>query len=141
MSARPAPRVSSVGITDYAQGELGDVVFVNMPKVGDKFAHQAFGTIEAVKAVSDLYSPLAGEVTEVNGALEPIPPREQVPYEKAWMIRLKATNPASSTRCSPPRPTGPISAPDPEDEVSLTPRPGVEHSGAPSFLEPDRAKA
>ena len=59
--------VVRIGITDYAQGELGDVVFVNLPKVGDKLdGHQSFGTIEAVKAVSELYAPVAGEVVEVN---------------------------------------------------------------------------
>ena len=59
--------VVTIGITDYAQGELGDVVYVELPKVGQKFgAHDVFGTIEAVKAVSELFSPLAGEVVEVN---------------------------------------------------------------------------
>ena len=71
-SRAPAtPRSSAIGITDYAQGELGDVVFVNLPKPGDKLdGHQSFGTIEAVKAVSELYSPVAGEVVEVNAALD-----------------------------------------------------------------------
>jgi glycine cleavage system H protein len=65
------PAVVRIGITDYAQGELGDVVFVNLPKAGDRLeAHQAFGTIEAVKAVSELYSPVAGTVDEVNSALD-----------------------------------------------------------------------
>jgi glycine cleavage system H protein len=81
----------TIGITDYAQGELGDVVFINLPKVGDKFAaHQAFGTIEAVKAVSDLYAPVAGQVTEVNTALDQDPAAvNRSPYEDGWMIRLK----------------------------------------------------
>lgn len=85
-----------VGITDYAQGELGDVVFVNLPKAGQQFsAHQAFGTIEAVKAVSDLYCPVAGEVLAVNAALEGDPAAvNRSPYEDGWMIRLKAGNPA-----------------------------------------------
>ena len=85
-----------VGITDYAQGELGDVVFVNLPKAGQKFAaHQAFGTIEAVKAVSDLFCPVAGEVVEVNGALDGDPALvNRSPYNEGWMIRLKADNPA-----------------------------------------------
>ncbi len=88
--------VVTVGITDYAQGELGDVVFVNLPKVGDHFAaHQAFGTIEAVKAVSDLYSPAAGTVTEVNGALDADPAVvNRDPFGAGWMIRLKLDNPA-----------------------------------------------
>jgi glycine cleavage system H protein len=85
-----------IGITDYAQGELGDVVFVNLPKVGDRFgAHQAFGTIEAVKAVSDLYTPVAGEVLAVNGALDADPAAvNRSPYADGWMVRLKADNPA-----------------------------------------------
>ena len=85
-----------VGITDYAQGELGDVVFVNLPKPGQSFAaHQAFGTIEAVKAVSDLFCPVAGEVTAVNAALDADPAVvNRSPYEDGWMIRLKASNPA-----------------------------------------------
>lgn len=88
--------VIEIGITDYAQGELGDVVFVNLPKVGDSFAsHQAFGTIEAVKAVSDLYSPVAGEVVEVNSALDTDPALvNRTPFSDGWMIRLKASNPA-----------------------------------------------
>jgi glycine cleavage system H protein len=65
------PNVYVVGITDFAQGELGDVVFVDLPKVGAKLgAHDVFGTIEAVKAVSELYSPIAGEVVEINGRLD-----------------------------------------------------------------------
>jgi glycine cleavage system H protein len=85
-----------VGITDYAQGELGDVVFVNLPKSGQKFdAHQAFGTIEAVKAVSDLFCPVAGEVVGVNDALDGDPAVvNRAPYTDGWMIRLKASNPA-----------------------------------------------
>ena len=88
--------VVTVGITDYAQGELGDVVFVNLPKAGQKFdAHQAFGTIEAVKAVSDLYCPVAGEVLAVNPALDGDPAVvNRSPYAEGWMIRLKASNAA-----------------------------------------------
>ena len=89
------PAVVTVGITDYAQGELGDVVFVNLPKPGDKFtAHQSFGTIEAVKAVSDLYTPVAGEVTEVNSQLEASPDLvNRDPYGEGWMVKLKVANP------------------------------------------------
>lgn len=85
-----------IGITDYAQGELGDVVFVNLPSVGATYtAHQAFGTIEAVKAVSDLYCPVAGEVVEVNSALDADPASvNRSPYEDGWIIRLRASNPA-----------------------------------------------
>lgn len=89
------PAVAIIGITDYAQGELGDVVFVNLPRVGEKFAAQAvFGTIEAVKAVSDLYCPVAGEVTEVNAKLDASPDLvNRDPYGDGWMVKLKVTNP------------------------------------------------
>ncbi len=85
-----------VGITDYAQGELGDVVFVNLPKAGDALtAHQVFGTIEAVKAVADLYAPLAGTVVEVNGTLDTDPAVvNRDPYGDGWMIKLRLANPA-----------------------------------------------
>ncbi|MEW5928061.1 MAG: glycine cleavage system protein GcvH [Gemmatimonadota bacterium] len=83
--------VVAVGITDYAQGELGDVVFVELPKVGDTFAAmQVFGTIEAVKAVSELYSPVAGEVVEVNGALDANPALvNSDPYGEGWMVKMR----------------------------------------------------
>ena len=86
--------VVQVGITDYAQGELGDVVFVNLPKKGDKFgAHAVFGTIEAVKAVSELYSPLAGEVVEVNAAIDANPAAvNSDPYGAGYLIRLKVAD-------------------------------------------------
>ena len=85
-----------VGITDYAQGELGDVVFVNLPKPGDALAaHQVFGTIEAVKAVADLYAPLAGTVVEVNGALDADPAVvNRDPYGTGWMVKLRLANAA-----------------------------------------------
>jgi glycine cleavage system H protein len=90
------PATVRIGITDYAQGELGDVVFVNLPKAGEQFtAHQSFGTIEAVKAVSDLYSPIAGEVTEVNAALESDPAVvNRDPYGNGWMVKLRMANPS-----------------------------------------------
>jgi glycine cleavage system H protein len=90
------PAIVRIGITDYAQGELGDVVFVNLPKPGDKVdGHQSFGTIEAVKAVSELYAPVAGEVVEVNGALESDPAVvNRDPYGDGWMITLRLKNPA-----------------------------------------------
>jgi glycine cleavage system H protein len=83
--------VLTVGITDYAQGELGDVVFLNLPKAGDAVtAHQPFGTIEAVKAVSELFSPVNGVVLEVNGALESDPAAvNRDPYGTGWMVRLR----------------------------------------------------
>ena len=88
-----------IGITDYAQGELGDIVFVNLPKVGDRFeAHQAFGVVEAVKAVSDLYCPVAGEVVAVNAALDADPGVvNRDPYGDGWMIALKPADPAAVT--------------------------------------------
>ena len=91
------PGVVLIGVTDYAQGELGDVVFVNLPKVGDRFgAHQPFGTIEAVKAASDLYCPVAGQVVAVNQGLDADPASvNRAPYDDGWMIRLKADDPAA----------------------------------------------
>ena len=88
--------VVQVGITDYAQGELGDVVFVELPKAGSSFGRRdVFGTIEAVKAVSELYSPVAGTVTEVNGGLEGDPALvNRDPYGGGWMIKLRVKNPA-----------------------------------------------
>ena len=85
-----------IGITDYAQGELGDVVYVDLPTVGKKFAKmEPFGTIEAVKAVSELYCPVTGEVVEVNAALEADPALvNKDPYGAGWMIRLRVTNSA-----------------------------------------------
>jgi glycine cleavage system H protein len=85
------PAVVRVGITDYAQGELGDVVYVNLPKPGQRLAaHESFGTIEAVKAVSELYSPLAGEVVEVNTALDGDPAVvNRDPYGDGWMVALR----------------------------------------------------
>lgn len=80
-----------IGITDYAQGELGDVVYVELPQAGDHFGvGEAFGTIEAVKAVSELYCPVAGEVVEANDALEADPALvNSDPYGEGWMIRLR----------------------------------------------------
>jgi glycine cleavage system H protein len=86
--------VFQVGITDYAQGELGDVVYVELPSVGDKFTRMdVFGTVEAVKAVSDLYSPISGEVVEVNGSLANSPDVvNKDPYGAGWMLKLRVTN-------------------------------------------------
>ena len=83
--------VYQVGITDYAQGELGDVVYVELPAVGESLEKGAtFGTIEAVKAVSDLYCPVAGEIVAVNESLEDDPASvNSDPYGAGWMIRLR----------------------------------------------------
>ena len=91
-----ADDVVDIGITDYAQGELGDVVYVDLPKIGDTFSRmEPFGTIEAVKAVSELYCPVAGEVVEVNEALEADPSLvNKDPYGGGWMVRLRVKNPA-----------------------------------------------
>ena len=88
------PAVVQVGITDYAQGELGDVVYVELPKVGSTYGRMdVFGTIEAVKAVSELFSPLAGEVVEVNGRLDKEPALvNNDPYGDGWMIKLRLKN-------------------------------------------------
>ncbi len=90
-----AEAVVAIGITDYAQGELGDVVFVELPAVGDAFERMdVFGTIEAVKAVSELFAPLAGEVVAVNEVLDEDPALvNSDPYQEGWMIRLRVRNP------------------------------------------------
>jgi glycine cleavage system H protein len=90
--------VVTVGITDYAQGELGDVVYVELPKVGATFgAHDVFGTVDAVKAVSELFSPLAGEVIEVNSRLDGEPALvNSDPYGDGWMIKLRVTGDRST---------------------------------------------
>lgn len=83
-----------VGITDYAQQQLGDVVYVDLPEVGAKLKQgQSFGTIESVKAVSELYSPVSGEVAEVNTALKDKPEMTNKDPHATWMVVLKLTNP------------------------------------------------
>jgi len=88
--------VATIGITDYAQQELGDVVFVEMPKVGARLkAGASFGTVESVKAVSDIYAPVSGEVVEANGELQNTP--EQInsdPHGSAWLVKVRLANPA-----------------------------------------------
>ena len=88
------PKVVAIGITDYAQGELGDIVYLELPAVGASFnKHDVFGTIEAVKAVSELFSPLSGEVVEVNAKLEKEPQLvNSAPYTDGWMVKLKLTD-------------------------------------------------
>lgn len=87
--------VGTIGITDHAQAELGDVVYVELPSVGDKIAAgQSFGTIESVKAVSELYAPVSGEVTEVHEELIDQPELvNEDPHGEAWMIRVKLADP------------------------------------------------
>jgi glycine cleavage system H protein len=90
--------VATVGITDYAQNALGDVVYIELPTVGDKFAsHEAVGSVESVKAVSEVFTPIAGEVVDVNGGLNDTP--EVVnsdAYEGGWMIKVKMDNPGEA---------------------------------------------
>jgi glycine cleavage system H protein len=85
--------VVEIGITDYAQGELGDIVYIELPKVGTKFGkHDVFGTIEAVKAVSELFAPIAGEVVAINDRLDKEPALvNSDPYGAGWMIRVRAS--------------------------------------------------
>jgi len=91
--------VGTIGITEYAQGELGDVVFVELPAVGTTLTQgKAFGTIEAVKAVSDLYAPISGQVTEVNKKVQETPEVvNKDPYGDGWMIKVKLANPTEAT--------------------------------------------
>ena len=87
---------ATIGITDHAQDELGDVVFVELPEEGDTFdAGESFGTVESVKAVSDLYAPVGGEVVEVNSALEDAPENiNEDPYGEGWIVKLRTTDEA-----------------------------------------------
>jgi len=87
--------VATIGITDFAQGELGDIVYVEIETEGDDLEKEAiFGTVEAVKTVSDLFMPLSGKVIEVNGDLESAPESvNQNPYEAGWMIKVEMSNP------------------------------------------------
>lgn len=88
------PDVVEIGITDYAQGELGDIVYVELPEVGATFeANDVFGTVEAVKAVSELFCPLGGEIVEINERLDGEPALINTePYDGGWMIRLRVSN-------------------------------------------------
>jgi len=88
--------VAKIGITDYAQHELGDVVFVEVPRVGAKVeAGKTFGTVESVKAVSDIYAPASGEVVEANEVLHGTPEKINTdPHGEGWLIKVKLANPA-----------------------------------------------
>lgn len=90
---------ATVGITDHAQHQLGDVVYVELPKVGDRFdSAEPFGSVESVKAASEVYMPVSGEVIEVNESIvdssEKVHPINADPYGAGWMIRIKLENPA-----------------------------------------------
>ena len=86
--------IAVVGITDYAQNSLGDVVYVELPKVGEQFAsNEPFGSVESVKAVSEVFSPISGNIAGVNETLNDEPEKvNQDPYGEGWMIRVKMTN-------------------------------------------------
>jgi len=88
--------VGTIGITDYAQNELGDVVFVELPKPGAKVqAGKSFGTVESVKAVSEIYAPVSGDVVEANADLETTPEKlNSDPHKAAWLIRVKLADQA-----------------------------------------------
>jgi glycine cleavage system H protein len=87
--------VGAIGITDYAQHELGDVVFVEMPKVGAQMkAGESFGSVESVKAVSDIFMPVAGEITEINALLLDSPETiNRDPHGTAWLVKIRVTDP------------------------------------------------
>lgn len=86
--------IATIGITDFAQGELGDIVYIDVETVGQTLdIEQVFGTVEAVKTVSDLFMPVSGEVIELNGALDTSPELvNQDPYGEGWIIKVKMTN-------------------------------------------------
>ncbi|MNE75438.1 Glycine cleavage system H protein [compost metagenome] len=88
--------VATIGITDFAQGELGDIVYVEIETVGETFDHEeVFGSVEAVKTVSDLFMPVSGEIIEFNEGLESNPEAvNKDPYGDGWMIKVKMTNPS-----------------------------------------------
>lgn len=90
--------VATIGVTDFAQSELGDVVFVEIETEGETLAKdEVFGTVEAVKTVSDLFMPVSGEVIEVNAELEDAPESvNEAPYDNGWMIKVRMSNPAEA---------------------------------------------
>ena len=91
---------ATIGITDFAQGELGDIVYVDIPSVGQEVVeHAVFGTVEAVKTVSDLFMPISGKVLEVNKVLDGSPEKvNSDPYGEGWMIKLEMKNPADGAK-------------------------------------------
>ena len=92
--------IATIGITDYAQHSLGDVVYIDMPRVGDHFGtHEAFGSVESVKAVSEIFTPLAGTVTEVNDGINDTPEAvNNDAYGDGWMVKLKMDNPLEADK-------------------------------------------
>ena len=90
--------VATIGVTDYAQSSLGDVVYIDMPRAGDRFgAHEAFGSVESVKAVSEIFTPIGGEVSEVNEGLNDTPELvNSDPYGGGWMVKLRMDKPGEA---------------------------------------------
>jgi glycine cleavage system H protein len=87
--------IGTIGITDYAQNSLGDIVYVDAPKVGDTVtANKTFGSVESVKAVSDLFSPVSGKVTEINESLKTEPDKINADAHGTWIIKVELSNPA-----------------------------------------------
>ena len=95
---KPSGETARIGISDYAQDQLGDIVFVELPGIGDSFEKgDEFGTLESVKAVSELYMPVGGEITAVNETLEDAPELvNNDPYGEGWMIEIKVSNPSEA---------------------------------------------
>ena len=91
--------IAFIGVTDFAQGELGDVVFIEIETLGETLEkEEVFGTIEAVKTVSDMFMPVGGEIVEVNSALEETPDVvNKDPYGKGWMVKIKITDPSQTS--------------------------------------------
>ncbi len=87
--------IAVIGITDHAQDQLGDVVYVELPKAGEEFAaHESFGSVESVKAVSEIFTPVSGKVAEANGSLTDAPEKVNAdPYGEGWMIKIKMSRP------------------------------------------------
>jgi glycine cleavage system H protein len=103
---------ATIGITDYAQNSLGDITYVQLPKVGAALkAGETFGVVESVKAASDLYAPVAGTVVAVNEALNSAPETvNQAPYDGGWMLKLKLVNPADAHKLLDPAAYGKLTA-------------------------------
>ena len=106
---------ATVGITDFAQGELGDIVYIEVETIGETLSKESiFGTVEAVKTVSDLFMPLSGEVLELNPDLESLPDEvNKDPYGKGWMIKIKLSDPSEVSSLLKPG----------EYETLITPKP------------------
>jgi glycine cleavage system H protein len=96
--------VATIGITDYAQNSLGDIVYVELPKVGTKISQFGnVGVIESVKAVSDLFTPISGEITEINAVLDNDPSSvNREPYGEGWLMKVKLTNPGETANLMSP---------------------------------------